>query len=109
MAFTSKQKDRQVIYLTELELADLSEKFKEKLQKSVFEVRYCFLYFSRSQLRITEEERATNRTIKLIRYRTEWQKQLETIYRPAKNKKNQGTTKRKGQLVIEAKEIIKRN
>jgi len=45
MAFTSKQKDRQVMYLTELELADLSEKFKEKLQKSVFEVRYCFLYF----------------------------------------------------------------
>ena len=37
--FTSKQKDRQVIFIftTELELADLSEEFKERLNKSVFE------------------------------------------------------------------------
>ena len=46
MAFTSKQKDRQVIFnfTTELELADLSKEFKERLQKSVYEGRYCLLY-----------------------------------------------------------------
>lgn len=73
MAFTSKQKDRQVIFnfTTELELADLSKEFKERLQKSVYEGRYCLLYLQRSQCFITEGARTTNRTIKLIFYRTE--------------------------------------
>lgn len=58
-------------FMTELELADLSEEFKERLQKTVFEGRYSLFYFLRSQCHITEGDRATNRTIKLIFYRTE--------------------------------------